>query len=185
MTVQIESARRCLDLLNFRRVLYFFEPLSNRNILPLAVQLPSLTTLSPVEQRAHEYKKNRLSKLMFPCWTLDELSVAAQNDPDICLEFDEVAKRFHQFGGIIRHVFAIDSQGAELEEEQRRRINESDPCILCAITTGIDADQNAPGENVSGYLLSYCNIQTAGPQQFRRAELDSQVTLSEVRFVTG
>ena len=39
-------------------------------------------------------------------------------------------------------------------------------------TTGIDSDPKATGSNVSGYLLSYCNIQLVGPDRFKNADLD-------------
>jgi hypothetical protein len=168
--VEMKWASHTLNLFNHKRVLYFFEPLSNRSILPLPLHLSSLTTLSPFEERTHEYEKNRLTQLIFPCWTLDHLSVAAKNDPDIPLELEEVADRFSRFGGIIRHVFAPNTQ--KYEENQRDRINGADLTILRATTTGIDSDPKAPGNNVSGYLLSYCNIATAGPDRFRHAVLD-------------
>jgi hypothetical protein len=168
--VEMKWATPSLNLFNHKRVLYFFEPLSDRSILPLPLHLSSLTTLSPFEERIHEYQKDGLTQLMFPCWTLDHLSVAAKNDPDIPLELEEVADRFSRFGGIIRHVFAPNTQ--KYEENQRDRINGADLTILRATTTGIDSDPKAPGNNVSGYLLSYCNMATAGPDRFRHAVLD-------------
>jgi hypothetical protein len=108
--VEMKWTTHALNLFNRKRVLYFFEPLSDISILPLPLHLSSLTTLSPFEERTHEYEKNRLTQLIFPCWTLDHLSVAAKNDPDIPLELAEVADRFSRFGGIIRHVFAPNTQ---------------------------------------------------------------------------
>ena len=139
-------------------------------MLPEPVQLSSLTTLSPFEERIHEFKKNRFTKFFFPGWSLEHFLVAANADPNIRLGVEEVAKRFFRLGGIIRHVFALTTE--EYEEEQKRRIHNADLTILHATTTGIDSDPKAPGNNVSGYLLSYCNIDTIGPNRFKGADLD-------------
>jgi hypothetical protein len=66
---------------------------------------------------------------MFPCWTLDELSVAAQNDPGMQLDLDEVADQFHQFGGIIRHVLATKEQRASFvfKDDQTNKVSGCDP----------------------------------------------------------
>jgi hypothetical protein len=113
---------------------------------------------------------------VFPCWTLDELSVAAHNDPGVQLDLDEVADQFHQFGGIIRHVLATKEQRASFvfKDDQTNKISGCDPSILRAVSTGIDSDPMAKGKNVGRYLLSYCNIETTGPKRFwfSNAELD-------------
>ena len=159
-----------LNLFNRKRVLYFFEPLNDRMILPLDVHLTSLTTLSPFEERIHEYAKTRFISFFFPCWTFDHLSAAAKNDTNIPLGLEDVADRFSRFGGIIRHVLDLDT--AEYENTQRKRINGADLTILRALSTDIDSDPKAPGGNVSGYLLCYCNIATTGPDRFKHADLD-------------
>lgn len=160
----------CLDLFDHKRVLYFFEPVSDRSILPEPVQLSSLTTLSPFEERIHEYRKNRFTKLLFPVWCLEHLLFVANADPNILLDMEEVHKGFARLGGIIRHVFAYRTN--DYEDEQTRTINNADLTILHATTTGIDSDPKAPGNNFSGYLLSYCNIDTRGPNRFMSADLD-------------
>jgi hypothetical protein len=57
-------------------------------------------------------------------------------------------------------------------KKSRARIKGLDPTVLRATTTGIDSDPKASGKNVSGYLLSYCNIATAGPDRFKDKALD-------------
>lgn len=169
LQMDITIATDCLDLLS-DRVLYFFEPLNDRTILPLPVGLDSLATLSPFEERTHEYEKNRFKEFTFPCWTLEHLTTSAENDPNIILELEDVATRFSRFGGIIRHVFAQDT--AKYENDQNTRIKDADLTVLRARTTGINSDPKAIGKNVSGILLCYCNIPTEGTTRFQNPELD-------------
>mmetsp|Transcript_722 Transcript_722/g.1430 ORF Transcript_722/g.1430 Transcript_722/m.1430 type:complete len:573 (-) Transcript_722:187-1905(-) len=168
-----------LDLFNEKHVLYFFEPLDDRSILPLPVSLSSLTTLSPYEERIHEYEKNRLTRLIFPCWDYEHLLTIFKMDQkarDV-----DLTERYSRFGGIILHVLSSDLSA--FDSNQRSRISEADLTILRATTTGIDSDPKAPGKNVSGYLLCYCNIPTTGPDRFEKWQLDftSNFVRDEIR----
>lgn len=175
------GAVNVLDLFKRQRVLYFFEPLSDRSVLPEPTTISSLTTLSPFEERIHEYVKDHLAEFTFPGWTLEDLALATMNDPQIRLTVEIVENRFHRFGGIIRHVLAEST--LRYEKDQRALINSADLAVLRATTTGINSDPNAPGKNVSGFLLCYCNIATLGPDRFKENGLDftSDYVRSEIR----
>lgn len=138
----------------------------DRSLLPLPLAIDSLTTLSPFEERIHEYDKDRLTLLAFPPWTFEHLATSAESDPKVHkrLKRESVAARFSRFGGIIRHVFAHDTLKAKAA--QKAKIKDADLNVLCALTTGIDSDPKVEGKNVSGYLLSYCNIPTVGAKRF-------------------
>jgi hypothetical protein len=180
LTVDQTLVVTALDLFNKKRVLYFFEPLNDRSILPLPVILSSLTTLSPYEERIHEYEKNRLTRLMFPCWDFEHLLTILNMGQNAQLDF-QLTDRYNRFGGIIRHVLSSDI--STFVSKQRDRIRDADLTVLRATTTGIDSDPKASGKNVSGYLLSYCNIPTTGPDRFEKWQLDftSNFVRDEIR----
>jgi hypothetical protein len=93
----------------------------------------------------------------------------------------QLTDRYNRFGGIIRHVLSSDI--STFVSKQRDRIRDADLTVLRATTTGIDSDPKASGKNVSGYLLSYCNIPTTGPDRFEKWQLDftSNFVRDEIR----
>jgi hypothetical protein len=109
-------------------VLYLFEPLAKKNMLPAATLIRSLATLSPYEDRVSEYKKTRCTELVFPCLGLSELLVVALVDPAIQLSVEKEDQSFVQFGGIVRHVLGLDT--SSFLTEQKRRIASADPQVL-------------------------------------------------------
>ena len=167
--LEIASGRQTsvLNTMNVR-VLYFFEPLTDTSLYPSATLIPSLSTLSPHEDRISEYKKTRCTIFIFPCLSLSELLVIAWKDPMIQLTEEQVELNFTRFGGIVRHVLAQDT--SRFLEDQKNRIETADPTILRARSVNID--YKPTGGNVSGFLLSFCNIPLEGPNQFKYAELD-------------
>ena len=113
------------------------------------------------------------TRYFFPGWSLEHLLLVAEKDPGlqaVGLTIEMVADRFRRFGGICRHVFEADT--TKDEGNQAAKILGVNPTIFQNVYLGIDTDPKAPGVNVSGYLLSYCNIETAGVNCFKSADLD-------------
>jgi hypothetical protein len=130
------------------RVLYFFEPLTDKDLNPSGALIRSLSTLSPHEDRISEYKKARCTIFIFPCLGLSELLVIAGKDPKIQLTEEQVELNFTRFGGIVRHVLARDT--SRFLKDQKSQIETADPTILRA--RGVDIDYKPAGGNVSGFL---------------------------------
>eukprot|EP00529_Nitzschia_sp_RCC80_P011272 CAMPEP_0113466986 /NCGR_PEP_ID=MMETSP0014_2-20120614/14572_1 /TAXON_ID=2857 /ORGANISM="Nitzschia sp." /LENGTH=619 /DNA_ID=CAMNT_0000359261 /DNA_START=106 /DNA_END=1962 /DNA_ORIENTATION=- /assembly_acc=CAM_ASM_000159 len=61
------------------RCLYFFEPGNEKFKSPANYGLPSLSTLSPFEDRISEYKKGHVSQLYFWPWSLTELMALCEH----------------------------------------------------------------------------------------------------------
>jgi hypothetical protein len=101
-----------------------------------------------------------------PTWTLPELQavrnfVADRNPEQMPLTQDDIAERFHDFGGIYRHIFSPDIE--LVRKQQEEAIISLDPRKF--LLDEIDRAQ------VSHYIAQY-QVTTEGVRAFRDAHID-------------
>jgi hypothetical protein len=155
---------------------YFFEPGPVKEIKkrpPHYFTIPSLSTLSPNQDRIADYvKHNTVQELFFPVWSQIEYWAIGLNEGIVEEEIDD---RYYKFGGIVRHLFRNKSMAQR--ELDRHLGGEELDSILKSEVTNIDTD---PGKgNVSGYLVCYTDIPCSGDRAFESREL--MLTSSYVR----
>lgn len=100
---------------------YLFEP-NKEAIGPDydELTLPIRASCSPDERRYKEFNKNGGTKVYLPCWAQDELLFAGQvlqdkglTPKDVDYSDKAIKDRYHQFGGIFRHVLPSSADGLE------------------------------------------------------------------------
>jgi hypothetical protein len=138
-------------LQHMEKALYFFEPGGDASLAPLEVYIPSLSTLSPSEDRIKEYQKRFCSFAYFWPWSYWEMwSVIC--DSNIGIDMDEFDKRHIKFGGILRHVL---NENPKADVLLVGRVREVSVDVLTSIA--LNVDQLHRGNNVSGFLVCYDN----------------------------
>jgi hypothetical protein len=160
------------------RTLYFFEPGNDSMTSPLPVLLPSLSTLSPCISRIQEYRKTCCKVVYFWPWSSGELRAVLQDSVPPISNADFL-KRYHSFGGIVRHILHED---LEIESNLKDRLKNMDFNLLTSATT-LNMDRDAVGENISGFLICYDNRSIKGRDRFaiKKLEFTSACVKEEVQ----
>jgi hypothetical protein len=164
------------ECFNPKTTLYLMEPGQSNNIEPfyLDVEIPTLTTVSPNINQYKEFCKKGAVKLFMPCCTEDELKemgafLLRKNcvPSDLESEYspDKISQRFHQFGGIIRHVLpsSVDKL-AECVDNQAEAIHTCD--VHALLLSG-----NIEHHNVSHFIMQY-DVAKKGELAFKKPKLD-------------
>jgi len=151
-------------------ILYLYEPAKQVDQPPLTAAAPSLSTLSPRQDRIKEYLKESPHLLYMPVAEYNELECIAEEE---MLDLNDLKRNFDIFGGIFRYSLIATEQ----ECKERRKIVEA----RCSNVTGdmlrsmgldIDDDQKSTtGGNISGFILSYCDVPMDGDNPFRSPSL--------------
>ena len=141
-----------------KRCLYFFEPGAQKELAPLSVDLPSLSTISPYKKRLAEYKKGPCKELYFWPWSFTELYALTEH-ANLEITFDELFNNFHLYGGIIRHHLKPRMNWAGTRKELDERLLHLDLKTLQSKAANVDRD--LIGDNVSGFVMCYDGKQTA------------------------
>ena len=141
--------------------LYFFEPESTHAAISYAgLHLPILATVSPDIVRYKEFNKNGGAKVFLPTYRLDELQalgayllsekdVKADSELGQAYSSTEIAARFHQFGGIFRHVLPCNMDALTLCRTSQIE------AIQCAISSNTYKPANIEIGEGSHYLSKY------------------------------
>ena len=157
---------KCFDP---KKSLYLYEPgKSIEEPYFEGLKIPTLCSVSPDSRRYKEFQKNGGVKLYMPIWTLPELQavrkfIADRNPEMMPLTEEDISGRFHDFGGIIRHVFSPDID--EVSKQQQRAIEDLDPKKVFLD----DIDRGSKGVS---HLVAQYNVTTEGPKAFRKANID-------------
>lgn len=150
------------------RTLYFFEPGGNPDKRPAEVFWPSLSTLSPYEDRIKEYGKRWCSRAYFWPWTCGEMwTMVCDSTNSIQLDFDLFWERYYKFGGVLRHVLGEDE---DADKKLTVRMNAISVDILTSIALNVDRKEE--GHNVSGFLVCYDNRWVARTDRFETMNLE-------------
>ena len=163
-----QASGSLLDCFNPSVTLYFYEPdLETKE--PFLSGLPTLATVSPNVKRYHQFRKKVVVSLYMPTYTLDELQSAGKYlllngkvpKPMIPLYNEiEIADRYHEFGGIIRHVLASQiSAFNDIRKLATKAINNCDAGKILSI------DADVGDEGVSHFIMQM-NITRSGPERF-------------------
>ena len=118
---------------------------------------------SPDVSRYKEFYKNGAVKLYMPTWTLPELQdvrkfAADRMKEQMPLTQEDISERFHEFGGIFRHVFSPELD--RVREEQKRAIEDLDPS---------EFDR---GRREVNHLVAQYRVDTEVSDAFKRAHID-------------
>lgn len=136
---------------SMKKTLYFFEPDDDSTMSPLGVAIPSLSTLSPFEDRIKEYRKRFCSLAYFWPWSFGEMWAVVCNS-GIAVDLVEFQNRYNKFGGILRHVLGEQTNA---DEQLTARLKGISVEVLTSIA--LNVDRKTEGNNVSGYLVCYDN----------------------------
>ena len=107
------------------KILRLYEPDTDRSPPPNTGNLMTLSTLSLYSPRVKEIKKKSTATLYMPVWTKPELVALGRyyhrRLPDSEVKYDDetVARRYDQYGGIIRFVLP-SSVEKEIEVKEKR-----------------------------------------------------------------
>ena len=152
---------RCFDP---KKSIYLYEPEgSSKEPNFGGLMIPTVCTSPPDASTFKQFVKNGAVKLYMPTWTLPELQAVRTFITDhspgrMPLTEDDIAVRFHEFGGIFRHVFAPNSD--YIKGEQERGIED----------LFIGDDDEGP-RHESNHVAQY-RVATDGPRSFREARVD-------------
>ena len=151
------------------RILYLYEPDEMVDQPPLAVEAPSLSTLSPRKNRIKEYMKLLPHVLYMPVGDYEELECIAGEEG---LDIDVVEKNYHVFGGIFRYsLFHTDEERETKKRTVNAKCEQVTAGLLRSIGADIDDDPQKPEGNISGFVLSYTDIPLDGQNPFTSPSL--------------
>jgi hypothetical protein len=165
-----------LECFNPQTSLYLMEPESS--VLEphyAGLEIPTLTTVSPMLSRYKEFCKNGGIKLFMPTYELEELLAIAEYllgcsavPGDLVEEYtpEQVTKRFHQFGGIYRHV--LPASKALLESVGNEQATAILECDAHALLRSGDVENR----DVSHFIMQYKVVKRDGEMAFRKYRLD-------------
>ena len=134
-----------------KKTLYFFEPGGDSTMSPLEVFIPSLSTLSPFEDRIKEYLKRFCTFAYFWPWSFGEMWACVCNS-GISMDLVEFQRRHNKFGGILRNVLG---EQTDADEQLAACLKEISLEALTSIA--LHVDRKTEKNNVSGYLICYDN----------------------------
>jgi hypothetical protein len=157
--------------------LYFFEPGPDNKRSPTSFTIPSLSTLSPNEDRIKEYsKQNTVIELFFPVWSESEYWAVGLNEKRAK---EDIKDRYNKYGGILRHLFR-NKVGLEMGL-YRCLTTDKLAQFLRAEVTDVDTDER--NGNASGYLVCYAEIPFDGVGAFksRKLRLTSSYARQKIR----
>ena len=148
-----------------KKSIYLHEPEGSVHGPHYGLGIPTVCTSPPEALTFKEFVKNGAVKLYMPTWTLPELQavrtfIADRSPERMPLTEDDIAERYHAFGGIFRHVFAPNSDF--IKEEQKRGIDE-------LFLGDIEQGRQECSDHV--YVAQY-SVETQGSRSFRDAEID-------------
>ena len=147
-------------------ILYLYDPAELTEQPPMVSQAPSLASLSPRKKRIKEYSKQELHFLYAPVAEYIELECIAEAEK---MDLDFLEKNFDMFGGIFPHALVPTEEARDkYRKTMDLRCNAVSADMLRSMTVDIDDDATCNWEgNMSGFVLSYCNISWEGDGAFR------------------
>ena len=163
------SSLGLLECFDPRKTFYLYEPGSCFNEPhQVRISIPTMCSASPDNRRYKEFCKNGAVKLYMPTWTLPELQavrkfVFHRSPEQMPLNENDISKRFEDFGGIFRHVFAPNA--TVIKVDQRRAIQALDPKEFLMN----DLDR---GLNGASHLVAQYRVVTEGDDAFQEAYID-------------
>ena len=148
-----------------KKSIYLYEPEGSVHGPHYGPWIPTVCTSPPEASTFKEFVKNGAVEIYMPTWTLPELQavrtfIADRSPERMSLTEDDIAERYHAFGGIFRHVFAPNPDF--IKEEQKRGIDE--------LFLG-DIEQGRQDGSDHVYVAQY-SVETQGSRSFEDAEID-------------
>ena len=179
----VDSTYLFLSCFDPKKSFYLYEPGKSKTGPHFeGLEIPTMCSVSPDERRYHEFQKDGAEMLYMPTWTLPELQavrkfVFDRSPEQMPLNEKDISKRFDEFGGIFRHVFARSTRN--IERKQTRAIQNLVPKAF------MDKEIDEERREVSHYVAQY-RVDIEGDDAFREAHLDFASELIrkrvEVRF---
>ena len=161
-----------LECFDPKVTLYFYEPAEVKTEEPFffGLNLATLATVSPRDERYHEFRKNRGQPKYMPTYTLDELLTVGeyllQQDSfpkSMITEFSKksIIDRYVKYGGIIRHALPPNTDALELI-----RGLSAQAIIDCDATKLLTFDGNIEKGEVSHFIMQM-NVSRTVPNRFK------------------
>ena len=146
-------------------ILYLYDPAELTDQPPMVSQAPSLASLSPPTKRI-SYRKEHPHFLYCPVAEYIEVECIAEEEK---MDLDVLEKNFDMFGGIFPHTLVPTEEARDkYRKTMDIRCNAVSADMLRSMTVDIDDDATCNWEgNMSGFVLSYCNISWEGDGAFR------------------
>ena len=132
-----------------KKTLYFFEPGGDSTMSPLEVFIPSLSTLSPFEDRIKEYLKRFCTFAYFWPWSFGEMWAVVCNS-GISMDLVEFQRRHNKFGGILRNVLG---EQTDADEQLTARLEGISLEVLTSIALNVDRKTEKKHDEWIPYLL--------------------------------
>jgi hypothetical protein len=152
------------------KTIYFFEPGEDNKRPPKYFAIPSLSTLSPNEDRIHEYVKHAaVKRLYFPVWSESEYWAVGLNEK---LDKDDINERYYKYGGILCYLF----RDKYILEEELGKCLTTDKLAQFLRAEVTDVGTDGRNRNASGYLVSYTDIPCDGDGAFESRTLTLTLT---------
>jgi hypothetical protein len=163
---------RLLKALDPDKALYFYDPGKSLDEPELAHFISIFATMSPNPIRYHEFKKKHPIRLYYPMWSLEELKAVHRHmntadgviDPPSDISDDDIAARFREFGGILRHVICSKRALIAAREDRTKHIQEVDFKLVLQ-------DPNIERPSVSHYIMCY-KVKTQGADAYEAVDYD-------------
>ena len=177
-------SRSLLQCFDPNKSIYLYGPgESNKGPLFAELSIPIMCSVSPDIRRYKEFEKYGVLKFFMPSWTLRELLavgefVRKRSPNQVPLSPEDISKRYYEFGGIFRHVFASDMMS--IRRNQEVAIQSLDPRLFLL-------DEIFQERRELGPFIAQYQVDTEGLVAYRDAHLnftsDSIRTRVESRFM--
>ena len=170
----IGCPKRLLGCFDPETSLYLMEPgISVAEPFIEGLLIPTLATVSPNPARYKEFCKNGGIAMYMPVFTLAELLAIGkyllenEHVPELLqpeYSSEQITKRFHQFGGIFRHVLPVSLKYLDMcRSSQSKAISKCNAHALLVSGDVEDAD-------VSHFIMQY-DVERDGGSPFRKYRL--------------